>query len=141
MNFKEFIEKELEVGRATIYKYIFVFGFFGVSPVRHISLSEKFSSYYALVPYVKKYPKDKEKLIELAEKFSRRELKSKLKEAYSSQEEREGNLLKEDWYFSLREGMKRNTTTKILKELLNWKILEDPNNKTLLKIKERLNQL
>lgn len=154
LNFKEFIEKELEVGRATVYNYINVVELFGV---QHVGHDIKTSNLFMALPLIKSLPERKEDIFKASQNMGRKDfllfLKGIKDQTFSLEM---SNMLdtsqkEDDWYSTkdellehttfLREGMKRNTTTKMLKELLNWKILEEPNNKTLLKMKEMLKNL
>lgn len=76
-DFKSFIESEIDVARATVYRYIDVYDFFGVSPVRQ---GIPYSRLFPVIPLLKadkeKVPVDeiKNDFLEKAKNHSRREL-------------------------------------------------------------------
>lgn len=146
-DFKSFLENELNITRTMVYNYIKVLEVYGVNPGLHEE-NIKITSLVRTLPYAENYPEDKELLFLKSKELSRRDLEKYLKSYYQktlkNQEIEEAN----DWYFSkeellsnskfLREGMKSKTLDHMLKEIVNFRILEDPKDKKILKIKKIL---
>jgi hypothetical protein len=150
-DFKSWIEGELDLARTMVYNYIWVLEEFGVQPVEHVKLS----NLIALLKPVREHPEDKDYLLEKAKGLSRNDLLKYIKSHYSQlkekEEDSEEDINTEDWYSSreellehskfLRDGMKPKTQVKMIKELINLRLLEDPKNKVMEKMRKLLSEL
>lgn len=149
-DFKSFIENELDLARRMVYNYIKVLEVFGVHPDAH----DKITSLVKLVPYVEEYPDDREQLLAKSRELSRRDLEKWLKDNYKIIKEEETekfSQVKLGWcstkeelfskYKFLRQGMKPKTLKEQAKGILNYLILEEPNNNALQKLIKDFSEL
>lgn len=149
-DFKAFVENELEITRQTIYKYISIVELFDVAHVRH---EIKTSNLFIALPIIKGFPDKKYEIFDASQSMGRKDFLSYLKKYREPSIGKEEDPKEEDeeWFNSrddllsnskfLREGMKPKTQVKMMKELLNLRLLEDPKNKTLEKMRKLLNTL
>lgn len=144
-DFKSFLENELSITRTMVYNYIKVLEVYGVNPGLHEE-NIKITSLVRTLPYAENYPEDKELLFLKSKELSRRDLESYLKSYYKKTLTNKETKEISDWYTSkeelianskfLRDGMKPKTLDNMLKEIINFRILEGSKNKKILKIKK-----
>lgn len=147
-DFKSFIENELEVGRTSVYNYISILEVFGVQTFER---EVKISNLITILKPLKENPQDKGFLLDKANNLSNRDLQKFIKEKYITKNEEKDkessfswfsskeDLLKE--FFFLKKGMREKTQIKMMKALLNLRMIEDPKNQDLIKIKKIIEKL
>lgn len=147
-DFRAFVEGELDVARSTVYNYISIVELFGVQHVGHV----KTSNLFIALPVIRNHPEKKEEIFNASQQYGRKEFLSFLK-IYKepSTIPIEEDSIEEDWFTDeksllsqskfLREGMKPKTLDRMLKEIINLRMLQDPRNKELQKIKQILSKL
>jgi hypothetical protein len=83
-DFKSFIEKELSINRQTVYKYIDIINYFGVSSMRHEGYD--YSKLIPFIPIIKFFDNDEQredlklKIINDSKKKSQREMQEEARE-------------------------------------------------------------
>ena len=147
IDFKSFVESELEIARSTVYNYLTILELFGVQDLGH---DIKTYNLIQALPIIKKYPEKKEDIFKASQDLKNKEFQAYLK-SFKNQELKEKieeEIEEKDWYSSkdelianskfLREGMKAKTLNKMLKEITNLLYLENPKDKTIEKIRKIL---
>lgn len=147
-DFKAFIEGELEVGRTTVYNYISLLEVFGVQT---FGQDVKISNLITILKPIKEHPEDKGVLLNKANELSNRELQKFIKENYILKNEDEEEQGEGVWCTSkeellnnfsfLKGGLRPKTQIKMMRGLLNLRMIEDPNNNILLRIKKLMDKL